>query len=426
MSIRQFFKSLGPGVITGAADDDPSGIATYSQAGAQFGFNLLWMAVWMLPFQVAIQEACARIGAVSGQGIAAVLRQYDSRKILYSVVFLVLIANIINIGADIGAMAAAAQLLIPMNGMVLALVFAILMVILEVFLSYRIYARVLKWLCLSLLAYPLTVIIVTHNWTHLLRETFIPHVSWNFQSLFIVTGVLGTTISPYLFFWQASEEAEEKASVSKRDQQPFLMTDAYIHALRRDNFFGMVFSELGTWSIMVVAAIVLHAHGIRDIQSAADAAKALEPLVDTFPHAGFLAKVIFATGIIGLGLLAVPVLSGSAAYALGEACDWKVGLDLKFNQAQGFYGVIIIATAIGVLLNLFGFNPVKALVYAAVINGVVAVPLIFVIILTARNPAIMGKYRSGIGSSVFLWLTFFGMGLAAVGMFVSWFRASVF
>lgn len=415
--IRKIFKLFGPGIITGAADDDPSGIATYSQTGAQFGYGQLWTALFMLPFQTGVQEACARIGAVTGKGIAAVVKEHYSKKILYGVVLLVLIANTINIGADIGAMAAAAHLIIPLNFVILTILFTILMLVLEIFTSYKLYSKILKWLAVSLLAYPLTVFIVSQPWLTILKATFVPHFEFNFQFLFIITGVLGTTISPYMFFWEASEETEEERQLHLlgKDGKPRINW-RFIRNIQLDNFIGMVFSEIATWAIIVVGATVLHAHGITDIKTSADAAKALEPLVSTFPNAGYLAKLIFAVGIIGLGLLSVPVLAGSAAYAVGEAVSWNVGLNLKLKKAHGFYGVITIATLVGLLINFIGIDPVKALVYTAVINGIVAVPLIFLIALIAKNGKIMGDYKSGKLSNILVWSTFIGMGAAAIAL----------
>src|SRR5664280_576149 len=283
----------------------------------------LWTVIVMLPLMTAIQEACARIGAVTGHGLAAVIKTNYSKKVLYAAVLLVVVANTINIGADIGALAAAAQLIIPINFVILTLGFTALILILEIFTSYRVYSRILIWLALSLLAYPLTVFIVSQPWHTILVATFWPHVELNFEFFFIITGVLGTTISPYMFFWQASQEVEEEKALYllSRYGNPKI-GGKFIRNLRLDNFIGMVFSEFATWSIIVVAATVLHQNGITNVASAADAAKALEPLVQTFPHAGFLAKLIFATGIIGLGLLGIPVLSGSAAYALSETVSY--------------------------------------------------------------------------------------------------------
>lgn len=421
--VKKFLNFLGPGVITGAADDDPSGIATYSQTGAQFGYGQLWTALFMLPFQTAVQEVCGRIGAATGKGIAAVVRQHYSVYVLYGVVLLVLIANTINIGADIGAMAAALQLLIPINFVFLTISFTAIMLILEIFTSYKVYARILKWLALSLVAYPITVFIIKEPWMQILRATFIPHFEFSFAFFFIITGVLGTTISPYMFFWQASEETEEERMkhLLMRDGKPRISL-RFIKNLRIDTIVGMVGSEIGTWAIIIVAATVLYSHGVTNIATAADAAKALEPLVSTFPNAGLMAKAIFAAGIIGLGLLSVPVLAGSAAYALSEAFSWKEGLYRKLRQAHGFYGVITIATIIGLLINFIGIDPMKALVVTAVINGVVAVPLIFIIWLIGKNKTIMGNYKSGWLSSSLVFLTFIGMGLAALGMLFSFMR----
>ncbi len=418
--IKKFFGLLGPGIITGAADDDPSGIATYSQTGAQFGYGQLWTALFMFPFQAAVQEACARIGAVTGKGIASVIHIHYSKKVLYAVVLLVVVANTINIGADIGAMAAAAHLIIPVSFVILTLVFTVSILILEIFTSYKVYSKILKWLCISLFAYPVTVFIVSQPWLTLLKATLIPHIELNFQFLFIITGVLGTTISPYMFFWQASEETEEERveHILIGNHQPHI-DKKFIKNLRIDNFAGMLFSEIGTWSIIVVTATVLNAHGITNIKTAADAAKALEPLVSTFPNAGYIAKVIFAVGVLGLGFLSIPILAGSAAYAFTEAFNLREGLNQKLKKAHGFYGVIIIATLIGLIINFVGIDPIKALVFAAVINGVVAVPLIFIIGLIAKNKNIMGEYKSGLLSNVLVWATFAGMGAAAIGMFLT-------
>ena len=415
---QRFLKLFGPGFITGAADDDPSGVATYAQTGAQFGYGQLWLIVFLLPLQTAVQEACARIGAVTGRGLTAVVKRQYGMRVVWWMVVLVLLANTINIGADIGAMAEAMQLVTPFSFVQLTLGFTAFMLILEIFTSYRVYAKILKWLALTLLAYPLTVLIVAEPWGQLLRATFIPHIEWTFPFLFIVTGVLGTTISPYMFFWEASEEVEdEKESHLFRWGRP-LITKRYVKAILVDNWVGMIFSGLGAWSIMVVAATVLNAHGVSNIATAADAAKALEPLVSSFPNAGFLSKLLFTVGIVGLGLLSIPILAGSAAYAIAEAFRIHEGLSLKLKQAHGFYGAITIATVLGLLINFVGIDPMKALVYTAVLNGVVAVPLIYIIARVAGNKKIMGKYRSGPLSSTFVWLAFGAMLLSAVGTLV--------
>lgn len=415
---NRFLRILGPGLITGAADDDPSGIATYTQTGAQFGYGQLWTALFMLPFMTAVQEACARIGAVTGRGIAAVVKENYDKRILYAVVLLVFVANTINIGADIGAMAAAAHLIIPLNLTVLIFFFASAILILEIFTTYKTYAKILKWLVLAIFSYPATVFIVTQPWGEVLKATFIPHFEFSFAFLFIITGVLGTTISPYMFFWEASEEVEEEREkhLIPRDNKPKISWN-FIRGMRIDNALGMIISEVATWSIIVVAATVLHTNGITEINTAADAAKVLEPLVSSFPNAGLWAKIIFATGIIGLGLLAVPVLSGSASYAISEALNWKEGFNLKLKRAHGFYGVIVIATLVGLMINFVGIDPVKALVFTAVFNGVVAVPLLFLIFKISRNENIMGEYKSGNISSTLLMMTFVSMAIAAITMF---------
>lgn len=413
----KFLTVLGPGLTTGAADDDPSGIATYSQTGAQFGYGQLWTALYMLPFMAAVQEACARIGLVTGKGIAAVVKENYSKTVLYGVVGLVVIANTINIGADIGAMAAAAQLMVPVPFVVLTLVFTVLILLLEIFLNYKVYSRILKWLAVSLLSYPITVFIIHQDWPTVLKATLVPHIEFNFAFLFIITGVFGTTITPYMFFWEASQEVEEEKEHRLIKNGKPAISWWHIKQMRVDNNTGMIISEITTWCIMLVAATVLHNSGVKDIKTAADAARALEPLVHSFPNAGFLAKLIFSIGIIGLGLLAVPVLSGSAAYAVAEAFNWQASLNLKLKKAQGFYGVIIVATLIGLMINFIGIDPVKALVFTAVLNGVAAVPLLFLIVKIAASDKIMGEYKSGWLSKSLLWFTFATMAAASVAMF---------
>ena len=416
--IGKFFSIFGPGIVTGAADDDPSGIATYSQTGAQFGYGQLWTAIYMLPLMMGVQEAAARIGLVTGKGIAAIVKDNYNKPVLYSVVTLVTIANVINIGADIGAMAAAAKLILPLPLAVWTLLFTAVILFLEIFTTYKTYARILKWLALSLLAYPITVFIVKLPWIQVLKATFLPHFEFNFAFFFIITGVLGTTISPYMFFWETSQEVEEIKEKNWIKSGVPRIRRSNILRMRIDNNFGMIVSELTTWCILVVTGTVLYNSGIRDIQTSADAAKALEPLVSSFPHAGYLSKVIFSIGIIGLGFLAVPILSGSAAYAVSEAVNWQSGLNLKLQKAQGFYGIITVATIIGLLINFVGISPVKALIYTAVFNGVASVPLIFLLIKISSNKNIMGKYTSGTLSKVILWITFFAMAAAAVATLI--------
>lgn len=419
--LNKILRIFGPGLITGAADDDPSGIATYTQTGAQFGYGQLWTALFMYPLMTAIQEASARIGAVTGKGLATVIRQNYSKKILYTVVALVVVANTINIGADIGAMAAAIQLIVPLPFFVLAIIPTIAILILEIFTSYVVYSKILKWLTLSLLAYPITAFIVGQPWGEIIKATFVPHFELNFSFLFILTGVLGTTISPYMFFWEASEEVEEEIEQKRLSKSGGIpkISSYFIKNLRLDNVIGMFASNMTTWFIIVVGAAVLHNNGVTNIATAADAAKALEPLVNNFPNSGFLAKTIFAVGIIGLGLLGIPVLAGSASYALSEAFNWNEGLYRKLKQAHGFYGVIIIATLVGLLINFIGIDPIKALIFAAVFNGVSAVPLIFLIGKIARSKKIMGDYKSGNLSNTLVWVTFIAMAASALAMFLT-------
>lgn len=417
--VNRFIRTLGPGLVTGAADDDPSGIATYSQAGAQFGYGQLWSALYQIPFLIAVQESCARIGAVTGKGLAAVVKEYYSKKILVSVVLLVVIANTINIGADIGAVASSLKLVIDLPFTLFAIVTALVILLLEVFVAYKNYAKILKWLALSMLAYPVTALIVAEPWREIIQATIFPKFEFTFAYIFIVVGVFGTTISPYMFFWQASQEVEEEIenkmitateSVPKIDAQ-------YISNIRIDTTVGMLIAEVVQWFIIITTATVLFAHGVTNINSAADAAKALEPLVSGFSNAGEIAKIIFAVGIVGLGLLAIPVLAGSAAYALAEAFGWREGLNNTFSQAKAFYGVIIAATLIGLLLNFIGIDPIKALVFTAVFNGVSAVPLLFIIAKINGRSDILGQYTGGVLSQTFVWLTFGIMAVSAVALF---------
>ncbi len=417
--LRRWLRILGPGIITGAADDDPSGIATYSQTGAQFGFGQLWTAFYQLPLLIAIQETCARIGAVTGKGLAGVVKEHYSRKILMAVVMLVVIANTINIGADIGAMASAAELVFNLPFVFYAIFFAVLIILLEVFISYKRYVKFLKWLTLALLAYVFTALIVEHSWGEIFLATFIPRIEFSFAWLFIVTGVFGTTISPYMFFWQASEEVEEEIAnhnLAQKGGQPKALKK-FLHNMRLDTTVGMIWSNITMWFIIITTASVLFKNGVTDITSAADAAKALEPLVQSFPNAGQIAKSLFAIGIIGVGLLGIPVLAGSAAYAMSEAFGWPEGLYRKLKKAKGFYGVIIASTLVGLLINFIGVNPFKALVFTAVFNGVAAVPLLFIIAKINANKAVLGEYSGGRWSRTLVWLTFAAMAVAALGMF---------
>jgi len=414
----RLIKNLGPGLITGAADDDPSGIATYSQTGAQFGFGQLWTALYQLPLLLAVQELCARIGSVTGKGLAGVIKQYYPRYILIGVVMLVVVANTINIGADIGAVAAAAGLVVHLPLWLFALLTTLVVLTLEVLVSYKTYSKVLKWLALALLSYPATTFMIAQPWREILRATVVPHIEFTFSFVFIITGVFGTSISPYMFFWQASEEVEEQVALgvgADARGRPRLPRD-FIRNMRIDTTVGMLSAELVQWFIIITTGSVLFAHGIRTINTAADAARALEPLVNSFPDSGQAARDLFAVGVIGLGLLGIPVLAGSAAYALTEALGWKQGLWRRFTEARGFYGIIIASTGIGLLFNFVGINPIKALVFAAVFNGVAAVPLLWLLGRINGNGRILGIYRGGVLSRSTVWVTFGVMALSAAAL----------
>ena len=416
--ILGFFKILGPGLVSGAADDDPSGIATYSQTGAQFGFGQLWTALYQIPLLLAVQECCGRIGSVTGKGLAGVIKEHYARPVLIGVVLLVLAANTINIGADIGAVAAAAQLVIDAPLWLYALLTAALVATLEVLVTYQTYAKVLKWLALALFSYPATTFMISEPWGQIAYATFVPHIELTFSFLFIITGVFGTSISPYMFFWQASTEVEEEIALNLPmggGGQPQLPRH-FIRNMRIDTTIGMICAELVQWFIIITTGSVLFSHGITTINSAADAAKALEPLVRSFPNSGQVARDLFAVGVIGLGLLAIPVLAGSAAFALSEALDWKEGLSRKFGDARGFYGIIIVSTGVGLMLNFVGVDPIKALVFTAVFNGVAAPPLLFLIARINDDDKILGAHRGGVLSRLFVWLTFAVMGLAAIAL----------
>lgn len=415
----RFLHVLGPGLVTGAADDDPSGIATYSQAGAGYGLGLLWAFPLMYPFLLAVQESCSRIGAITGKGLAAVIKEHYSKKLLYMSVGLVVVANTINIGADLGAMAATTQLFVNAPFALLAILYAIIIVLLVVFVSYRTYAKILKWLAITLLAYPITVFMVGQNWPEVFRNTFTLTPQITFETMYIFVGMLGTTISPYLFFWDTSEVVEEEISKHNRAKigvRP-KATKRFLRNLRIDNFVGMTLASLTAWFIVIACASTLFQSGITEINTAADAARALEPLVQNFPNSGFIAKLIFSIGIIGIGLLAVPVLAGSSSYAISEALGWKEGLYRKFSKAKGFYIIIILATFIGLAMNFIGLDPIKALIFTAVFNGIAAVPLLLVIAKVGNNKNIMGEYKNSRTSNIFVRLAFVMMALAVLILF---------
>ena len=400
---------FGPGLITGAADDDPSGIATYSQAGAAYGLGQLWTVILCLPLMIAVQEACARIGSATSQGLVKVTARLYSKGVLFFVVALVVMANVINIGANFAAVGAALNLLLPLPIPLLSTLFMVIVLALEIFIGYHAYARFLKFLALSLLSYVAVALIVTDNWGTVIKATFVPEFEWNSAYWYVIVAILGTTISPYMFFWQTAEEVEESnySLSKKKSKRP-------IGEIRRDTAVGMGISQFGSWFMIITAAVVLHENGVTNIGTAADAARALEPLVEGFPHAGTIAKVLFAIGIVGMGLLGIPVLAGSVAYAMSDAFNWREGLDYKLKEAKQFYGVIIFATVAGWLITLVGIDPIKSLVFAAVINGLVAVPLIFLIGRISRNREVMGELTGKGLSRATLNLAFIVMLLCAL------------
>jgi NRAMP (natural resistance-associated macrophage protein)-like metal ion transporter len=404
---------LGPGLITGASDDDPSGIATYSQAGAQFGYGLSWTLLLTYPLMCAVQMISARVGRTTGQGIAGVLRRHYPNWILQSLVFLLVIANTINLGADLGAMAEASVLVVPgPPKWLLIIFFASACVYAQVFLQYTRYVAVLKWLTLVLFAYFAAVMTTQIDWKELARGLFWPQIEWSNSYLTTVVAVFGTTISPYLFFWQAAQEAEDihafrhRHSLTKAPEQG----SAALHRIEIDTLVGMAFSNLVALAILITTAASLHARGITDIQTSAQAAEALRPI------AGEFAFLVFAVGILGTGLLAVPVLAGSAAYALGEARKWPVGFSRKWQEAKAFYGTVALATLVGMVLNFTEIDPIKALYWSAVINGVAAVPVLVAMMLIGRRRDIMGQFPIGPALTFLGWVTAILMGIAALAM----------
>lgn len=382
---RHVIDSLGPGLVTGAADDDPSGIGTYSQVGAQYGYGMGWTLVLGFPLLASIQAICAEVGAVTGRGIARNLSQHYPRKLLLGAVLLLLVANVINLGADLGAMGAAMALLVPWPALVFTVGFGVLSVFLEVFVSYDRYARVLKWATLSLFAYIAVPFVVGVAPDQALRGLVIPDIALDRDSAMALVAIMGTTISPYLFFWQAAQEVEEQ---HRRKLRPLRyvrkLAPAEFSRIHVDTVVGMGFSHITALFIMVATAATLHVQGVTEIGSAAQAAEALRPI------GGNLAFALFALGMIGTGLLAVPTLAGSAAYAVSETFGWKEGLSRKPREAKAFYGVIAAATLGGIGINLLPLDPMRALYWAAVVNGMLAPPLMLLTMLIARNPKVMG------------------------------------
>ncbi len=413
---EDYWHAVGPGLTTGASDDDPSGIATYSQTGAKFGFMYLWLAPFTYPLMATIQEMCARIGMATGRGLAANIRLLYSKKIIYFLAGILFITNTFNLGADLGAMSKAAQLIFPnVNFVFFLLVFTFVSLGLQIFVSYSGYARFLKYLSFVLLLYIATALTLDYlPWGDILRHTFIPHMEWNKESFILVTAILGTTISPYLFFWQTSQEVEErrangKIQIKLRHQS---LQKNEVRRMRLDVWVGMFFSNIVMFFVIVTCAAVLFPQGI-EVNTAEDAARALLPL------AGAQAYTLFALGIIGTGLLAVPVLAGSAAYALAESFHWSFGLNRGLSHARAFYGVIIFAMIFGFILNLVGINPIKALIWSAVLNGIVAPIILYFIIKISSNKDVMGKWASGALSRTVGYVCLVLMTIAAVGAIYS-------
>lgn len=410
------WRDLGPGLITGAADDDPSGIATYSQAGAQFGFDMLWSVVLTYPLMVGIQTVSARIGVVTGKGLVANMREMFPRLLCLGIVLLLVVANTINIAADIAAMGEALQLVVGGGEHGHAIVFGLTSLLLQVFIPYQRYVRILKWLTLSLLAYVAVVFMVHVPWSQVVLHTLLPHITISAEYATVVVALFGTTISPYLFFWQASQEVEEIRA--NKQLMPLLQSskNAYtqLRRVKFDTYMGMGFSNLVAFFIILSTAVTLHAAGITQIQTSAQAAEALRPL------AGNTTFLLFSLGIIGTGMLAVPVLAGSAAYAVAEYFGWREGLDKKMEDAKKFYAIIGIATLGGVLLDFTPIDPVRALFWSAVINGIIAIPIMAVMMMMAVRPEVMGRFTIGRNLRVLGWAATALMLATVVTMLVFW------
>ncbi|MHB9054374.1 MAG: divalent metal cation transporter [Thermoleophilia bacterium] len=413
---QSFLKEIGPGIITGAADDDPSGIGTYSTVGAQFGLGLSWLALYLLPLMTAVQETCARIGIVTGKGLAGSLKKKFGNVTVFILVVLLLGANTINIGADLGAMASSANLITGVNFFVAAVLFTVLIIVLEVFVSYHRYAYVLRWLVLSLLAYFFTAIIIRPDWVEVIKSVALPQFHLDIAFVTANVAVIGTTISPYLFFWQASQEVEEERDKKVLSDRHAALVNEEVRIMRNDVIRGMSIANLTFLFIVITTAFVLFKNGITEIATAQDAAEALRPL------AGNLSGLIFTLGIVGTGLLAIPVLAGASAYAIAEVLKWREGLSLKFRKAHGFYGIIILSTVVGMLMNFIGINPITALYYSAVVNGLVASVLLVFIFLIGNDRKIMHRHTNPTWVKVFGTMATVFMGLSSLVLIVIFFK----
>lgn len=413
--ILRFVRNLGPGLITGAADDDPSGISTYSVAGATTGFSMLWVALITTPMMAVIQGMCARIGMVSGIGLAAQMKTTFPNWLAYSLALIVIVANTFNVGADFSGMAASANMVVGLPVLLWVFFFGVLLLVAQIYFSYRLLSQIFKWLTLALFAYVLTAFIVHPNWLDVLKHTLVPEFHLSGHWITTLVGVLGTTISPYLFFWQSSLMVEEEKEIgrttikARKGATPQEIVDA--HA---DVNTGMVFSNMVMFFIITTTAVTLFAHGKHDIATAQDAAQALRPL------AGDFAYLLFAVGMIGTGMLAIPVLAGSSAYVAAEMLRFRTGLNEKPKRAPRFYAILAGGMIIGVVMNVIGIDPIKALFWSAVLNGVAAVPLVYAIVHIANRPEVMGRWKSSRLANIWGWATFILMGAAAVLMFVYW------
>lgn len=414
---EEYIKKIGPGLVTGAADDDPAGIATYSQTGAQFGTSLLWLSVWVFPLVSTIQEMCGRIALVTGRGLAANIKRNYSKKLLLFLTLLLFIANTLNIGADLGAMAKAVELIYPQSSFVLmVIVIGLLGLLMEIILPYRVYTKYLRWLVIAVFAYIATGLIIDMNWQVLLKDGLIPQITLSKTQILLITGILGTTISPYLFFWQTSEEIEEEILMGRKSiKSRKVVNHAEIKEMRLDIWVGMFLSNLVMFFIIAVCSNTLFANGITNIQTAQDAALALRPL------AGSWATYLFAVGIIGTGLLAIPVLAGSTAYAISESFGWKEGLYRKFKTAHAFYGVIILSIIIGILLNFIGIDPIKALIYSAIVNGIIAPIILVFIVKISGSKKVMGEFKNSKLVNSIGWIATVLMGVTAIAAIISLF-----
>ena len=416
---KEYWKTLGPGLVTGAADDDPSGIATYSQMGASKGFGLAWLALFSFPFMGLIQEMCARIGLSTGVGLATNIKRHYSKKILLFCTFLLLFANVFNIGADLGAMAKGTQLIYPkISFTFLIFVFALISLGLQIFIPYKRYSKYLKYLALVLFAYVFSAFAVKINWSDVFFHTIVPTINFSKDEIILICAGLGTTISPYLFFWQTSQEVEEEILKGEKTEKirRTLNTKEDIRKMRIDNWSGMFLSNLIMFFIIVTCGATLFQNGITNINTAADAATALRPF------AGDFAFTLFAIGIVGVGLLAIPVLAGSASYAISESFGWKFGLYRKLKEATAFYGVIIVAMILGIILNFIGLDPIKTLIYSAVLNGIISPIMIFFIIRISSKKEIMGEFKNKKIGNILGWFAFGFLSLVSITTIILLFK----